>query len=439
MIFIFIKINIRKNPNWDKNKSYIYIGNHGSYLDAPAVILSTPTIFKPLGKIEMAKFPVFGWIYKKMVIMVDRKDKESRAASVAALKAELNAGMSILLFPEGTMNTSELMLKDFYDGAFKISIETQTQNLQIQDADGFDRFKNGFIVDNFTGHGIGDVGNLDYRIAMDMASGEARPICKTNSVQLIEADDDGTAVLSTDRVDNNYAKTGDLITLPYSEETLIDQPFASKFLNVNPFNVFTWVGTVELDPAGDEWKETERVPELVVNQQGMFDTMAANLGNPNLAEIQLGTVWNEWQDNWVGAPVEVGTRNIGGQRREQTFARGVPRRVLQTQEITTVQQVNQTRTGVRSVFVPQVIRRSMGDRVLNVAFIPFIRSRTVNFTGTRFKPNTRVYPFFNGVDLGNQEIRFLGFLGKPKHRRVKSQPTTGIGIIEILFGWADHV
>ena len=51
-------------------------------------------------------------------------------------------------------------------------LETQTENLQIQDADGFDRFKNGFIVDNFTGHGIGDVGNLDYKVSMDMAMGE---------------------------------------------------------------------------------------------------------------------------------------------------------------------------------------------------------------------------------------------------------------------------
>src|SRR5210317_2169159 len=290
-------------------------------------------------------------------------------------------------------------------------LETQTQQLQIQDADGFDRFKNGFIVDNFTGHGIGDVGNLDYKVAMDMASGEARPICKTDSVQLIEADNDGTAILSTDRTDNNYQKTGDLITLPYTEQTLIDQPFASKFLNVNPFNVFTWVGTVELDPPGDEWKETERVPELVVNQNGMFDTMVANLGNPNLTEIELGTVWNEWQDNWVGRPVESGTRNIGGARREQTFAHGIPRRVLQTQEITSVQQVNQTRTGVRSVFVPQVVRRSMGDRVLNVAFIPFIRSRTVNFTGTRFKPNTRVYPFFDNVDVSAYVTPTGGALG----------------------------
>ena len=80
MTFIFIKIKTHKNPNWDKNKSYIYIGNHGSYLDAPAVILSTPSIFKPLGKIEMAKFPIFGWIYKQVVIMVDRSNKESRAA-----------------------------------------------------------------------------------------------------------------------------------------------------------------------------------------------------------------------------------------------------------------------------------------------------------------------------------------------------------------------
>ena len=56
-----------------------------------------------------------------------------------------------------------------------------------------------------------------------------------------------------------------------------------------------------------------------------------------------------------------------------------------------VQQVNQTRTGVRQVMVPQVVRNSLGDRVLNVAFIPFIRSRTINFTGTRFKPNLQDY------------------------------------------------
>jgi len=290
-------------------------------------------------------------------------------------------------------------------------LEQNAQSLQIQDADGFDRFKNGFIVDNFTGHGIGDVGNLDYKCSMDMANGQVRPTFKEDAVKLIETDDkgfaDGSLITEQDRVSSFYQKTGDIITLPYSEATLVDQPFASKFINVNPFNVFTWIGSIDLDPPGDEWKETERAPDLLVNQNGAFDTMVQNLGNPNLQQVEMGTVWNEWQDMWAGQPVEGARRNIGGQIREQAFVRGAPRRVLQRQEITTIQQVNQTRTGIRSVLVPQVVRNSLGDRVINVAFIPFIRSRTVNFTGKRFKPNTRLFAFFDEQDI-NQYITPTG-------------------------------
>ena len=276
-------------------------------------------------------------------------------------------------------------------------LEQSAQSLQIQDADGFDRFKNGFIVDNFTGHGIGDVGNADYKAAMAMAEGHLRPTFKEDAVQLIESDDDGTVIVDADRTAANYQKTGDLLTLPYTEETLVDQPFASKFINVNPFNVFTWIGSIELTPPGDEWKETERAPELVLNNQGAFDTMIS--GNPGLESIEIGTIWNEWQDMWAGAPREMDVRNIGGAVREQTFARGVPRRVLQRQEVTTGQLVNQTRTGVRNVLVPQVVRNSIGDRIVNVAFVPFVRARTITFNGTRFKPNTRVYPYFDNIDV----------------------------------------
>ena len=293
-------------------------------------------------------------------------------------------------------------------------LETQTQQLQIQDADGFDRFKNGFIVDNFTGHGIGDVSNLDYKCSMDMAVGEVRPTFKEDSVQLIESDEDGTVITSADRTAAGYQKTGDCITLPYTESTLVDQPYASKFINVNPFNVFTWVGSIELSPPGDEWKETERAPELVINEQGAFDTMVANLGNPNLQSIEVGTVWNEWQDMWTGRPTEQ-TTNIGGRVREHAF--GVPnifgrgRRVLQRQQITTTQQVNQTRTGVRSTIVPQVVRESLGDKIINVAFVPFVRSRTITFNGTRFKPNTRLYPYFDNIDVSTYVTPEGGTLG----------------------------
>ena len=273
-------------------------------------------------------------------------------------------------------------------------LETQAQNLQIQDAQGFDRFKNGFLVDNFTGHGVGNVGNIDYKVSMDMAQGELRPMFNEDAVQLIERDDDGTAIVAADRTAANYQKTGDLITLPYTEETLIDQSFASKTLNVNPFDVFTWSGNVNLTPPTDEWKETARAPELVINQSGAFDTLASNLGNPNLSSIEIGTIWNEWQDFWSGTPRDVSSRDTSGNLRQG-------RRVFRRTEVTTEQAVSQTRTGIRQRLVPQVVRRSIGDRIVNIAFVPFIRNRTITYNATRMKPNTKVYPFFDNIDISS--------------------------------------
>ena len=272
-------------------------------------------------------------------------------------------------------------------------LETAAQNLQIQDGEGFDRFKNGFIVDNFTGHNVGDPRNRDYKAAMDMAKGELRPTFSEDAVKLIEADEDGTAILAEDRTAASYQKTGDCLTLPYTESTLIDQPFASKTVNVNPFDVFNWSGSVALTPPSDEWKETNRAPQLVINNTGAFDSLVSGLPSDQQNQgIEIGSVWNEWQDMWSGSPADVSSRDVGGARRSG-------RRVFTNTEITTQQSVNQTRTGVRQRLVPQTVRNSIGDRIVNVAFVPFIRSRTINFTATRMKPNTRVYAFFDNVDI----------------------------------------
>lgn len=110
----------------NRNLPHIYVGNHGSYLDAIAVCLSIPQYFSPLGKVEMTKIPVFGLIYKRIVVLIDRSSKESREQSVNALKADLAKGESVLIFPEGTMNKTDERLSEFYDGAFRIAIETQT-------------------------------------------------------------------------------------------------------------------------------------------------------------------------------------------------------------------------------------------------------------------------------------------------------------------------
>jgi hypothetical protein len=256
-------------------------------------------------------------------------------------------------------------------------LEADAQSLQIQDADGFDRFKNGFVVDNFTGHNVGDVGNNDYKLAIDRGRGEARTVFNEDVIELEEVDDDGTAIVAADRTAAGYQKTGDLITLPYTQTSVIEQPFATKVENLNPFFIFTWIGNIELDPPLDEWKETERAPDLVVNLNGTFDNLARELGltNTNTQSIPFGTEWNEWQDQWSGNP-RTATTSTGNE--------------IVT---TTTVDVVQTRSGIRTDLVPQTVTQSLGDRVVAINFVPFIRSRDISFTANGLRPNTRVFPF----------------------------------------------
>lgn len=110
----------------DRKKQYIFVANHSSYLDIPSIVMSIHQPVRVLGKYEMVHYPVFGFIYRAAVILVDRKDVAQRAKSVRALKAAIKRGISIFIFPEGTFNTTGKPLKDFYDGAFRTAIETKT-------------------------------------------------------------------------------------------------------------------------------------------------------------------------------------------------------------------------------------------------------------------------------------------------------------------------
>ena len=88
-------------------------------------------------------------------------------------------------------------------------LEVDSKSLQIQDADGLDRFKNGFVVDNFSGHNIGDVANRDYKFSVDRTTGEGRGLYFSDAVDLEEVDDDGSSIVDADRTTAGYQKTGD--------------------------------------------------------------------------------------------------------------------------------------------------------------------------------------------------------------------------------------
>ena len=274
-------------------------------------------------------------------------------------------------------------------------LEADAQSLQIQDAQGFDRFKNGFVVDNFTGHNIGDVGNNDYKLSIDRERGEGRTMFNQDIVELEEVDDDETIIVDADRTSAGYKKTGDLITLPYSEVTYIQQPYATRVENLNPFAVFDWIGDIELNPPVDEWIDTERAPDLVVNLRGSWDNLVQNRGlnNATTSSIPYGTEWNNWQTNWSGNASQRVVQE-GGE-----IVRYVTTNVVQT------------RSGIQTNLVPQTVQQSLGERVISVAFVPFIRQRNVSFTARGMRPNTRVYPFFDNVDITSYVTQTGGAYG----------------------------
>ncbi len=123
----------------NRSKQYIFVANHISYIDIPSIVIIAHQPVRVLGKYEMVKVPVFGWIYRAAVILVDRRDSETRAKSVRALKSALKNQISIFIFPEGTFNETTDPLKNFYDGAFRIAIETETPIKPILLVDTLDR------------------------------------------------------------------------------------------------------------------------------------------------------------------------------------------------------------------------------------------------------------------------------------------------------------
>ena len=111
--------------------TFVIVANHCSYLDALVIFPAIPVYFKPLGKKEIADLPIIGFVYKCIVVMVDRGSQQSRAKSVKMLWQALQNNCNIVIFPEGTFNESDAPLKNFYDGAFKLAINAQVPILPL--------------------------------------------------------------------------------------------------------------------------------------------------------------------------------------------------------------------------------------------------------------------------------------------------------------------
>lgn len=135
VIFYGMGMRYKKSRGYipNKNQSYIIIANHTSMLDIMLMFLvvnQNPFVF--VGKAELSKLPVFGFIYKKTCVLVDRKDSKSKQSVYGAAAKKIQNGLSICIFPEGGVNDDEsIILDSFKDGAFRLAIEHQIPILPI--------------------------------------------------------------------------------------------------------------------------------------------------------------------------------------------------------------------------------------------------------------------------------------------------------------------
>lgn len=117
-------VKINGLQHFNPNETYVVVFNHNALLDVPLSAPYVPGANKTIAKSSFAKVPLFGWFYSKGSILVDRKSEISRRRSFEQMKKVLATGMHMCLYPEGTRNRTNEPLKTFYDGAFKLAVES---------------------------------------------------------------------------------------------------------------------------------------------------------------------------------------------------------------------------------------------------------------------------------------------------------------------------
>ena len=290
-------------------------------------------------------------------------------------------------------------------------LEQSALNMSVRDAvTGMDRFKNGIIVDNFMGHERGDVFAAQYRNSIDPKRGHLRPPCFVDSIRVEEEFQTDEERVSL----GNYASNpSGIVTVPFDTTRIINQPFATRSINLQPYSVFCYEGVIDLDPPVDTFQQTNRQPELVIENNTVYDALEA-LTNTLNEENMLGTEWGPWSSststgtsssvltgdasaNFVANnDVGISGLNQGG---IDLLAEGGAPPINVTSTTTTTTSTRTEFFRQLNIATGQIDETSYGDRVVDVALARTMRSIAVFISAKSMKPNTRLYAFFDEVDV----------------------------------------
>jgi hypothetical protein len=284
-------------------------------------------------------------------------------------------------------------------------LEKAADSLVVRDNTGLNRFKNGILADNFTGHSIGDVSSYDYVCSIDYENGILYPSFLANNI--------------------NFAANSQPIHCDYSEaDCNCRQDAATSNESCNPTSTYTGAGSLWINPDTATWHFRKARPITLVNVEGEYDNYEGlnfgidvsdgqlNTGTPNPSisapaavvssnttgnfgvrderSVGFGTKWNDWQSNWHGIP----RRNvqIGLEANYQGFRLGDQYTVSRTTPSTTT---TQSSIPIENINQPQSIKVSIDDCDRDDSIVQFVFGLDIWCVGTRLMPYTIVYPFFD--------------------------------------------
>jgi len=121
-----VKVKVNGIENLSENQNYIYISNHASAMDIPALICGIPDQIRFLAKQELGKIPLWGWLLKYGgYILIDRRNPKRAIKSIQKAIQKIKSGVSVLVFAEGTRSVDGKLLP-FKRGGFMLALKSNT-------------------------------------------------------------------------------------------------------------------------------------------------------------------------------------------------------------------------------------------------------------------------------------------------------------------------
>lgn len=287
------------------------------------------------------------------------------------------------------------------------------------DSTGEERVESGSQVDDFSDQTGADTKNPDYAASLDPESKLIRPMIDEDNIRLVI---DNT-------LSNNIVKKGDNVYLNHDSAEWAAQQLASRTIKVNPFGLVDNVGTLKLSPTSDEWKESVKEAQKAVSGSSRLDKKQAYL-------------WNNWNWNWFGRDLD----DIPNTYSElySVNPRIRQRALLEMKEKYASTYTLQPRKYSNGRFISRVapsdtLREVIGKKIIDLALIPWIRSRKIYFHAKGLKPNTKFTPFFDGTKVTEwcrQESQFVNYSdrnddngNKYTHQAVTAHPSGSTELI----------